>query len=175
MIHVKCIACFLFCFILVQFYANGLTLPQLSEASTIYPIKAFNSNSPPSEQETNVSSITKIPDIRTGTYRKDCSNEIEVDVSSAGYIKENVDCVQDLIRSCKISHVYLLYATGSLSLRIIGLKNGSCEIDLVHEIERDSNSFSCMIPVSKLGMWESWKKGDGLDTLGNVTSLCTQT
>ena len=69
----------------------------------------------------------------------DYLDEIEVDQASSRYKKENVDCVANLINSCRTDDVYLLYATGSMYLKILGPKDGYCVIDIFHEIEGHSN------------------------------------
>lgn len=118
--------------------------------------------------------ITKTSNIEDDSYRKHCADQIEVSESSLLYKKEDVDCVENLIKSCQESEAYLLYATGSLQLKIRGLLNGICRINILYEIERDSANYICAIPFLKLKAWEDWKNGDGLDTLGNMTIFCSQ-
>lgn len=137
--------------------------------------KEFNLTFNQLEYQHNQSNNTKSESNDLLESQGECQEEIEIDESSLQYNKENLECVAGLINTCNNGDdVYLLYATGSMYLKTLGLKNGSCQMDVVHEIERDSNSYSCLIPNSKLSVWDSWKNGDGLDALGNITNYCSQ-
>lgn len=122
----------------------------------------------------SISNNTKTPNIENYSSPNQCIDQVEVSNSSVLYKKQNIDCVENLIKTCQGSNVHLLYATGSMQLKILGLLNGFCQINISHEIERGSKNYSCAIPSSQLKTWEDWKNGDGLDVLENLTNFCTQ-
>lgn len=164
------------CLLLSVFFYDTSLFTKLNEGSLIFSTTSFDynlSHIDPSQQ-LNQSKTTKISDIGNGSSPIQCSDEVQVDGTSAAFNKENVNCVQGFINTCSEIDVYLLYSTGSMSLRILGLINGSCQIEIVHELERDSNSYTCIIPTSRLTTWESWRTGDGLDAFGDVLDLCSR-
>jgi hypothetical protein len=173
MINAQMNSSLLCCFLLAIFYHDTSSFTQLDEGlifSTTDINYNFSRTDPP--QQMNQSERTKLPNIGNGSSSIQCADEIQVEESSAAYNKENVNCIQDFINTCSKINAYLLYGTGSMSMKILGLIDGSCKIDVMHELERDSNSYTCMIPLSKLSTWESWKNGDGLDVFGVVSNLC---
>lgn len=145
---------------------------QNSTGETIFPPTGLKSKEIPTNSTESNDII--VPNVENYSSPMNCADQIELSESSLQYKKENVVCLENLIKSCQEGNSYLLYTMGSIQLRILGLINGICQIDITHEIERDSKNFSCVIPDSNLKTWEDWKNGDGLDVLGNLTDLCSQ-
>jgi hypothetical protein len=163
------------CFLLALFYYDSSSFTKLNEASLIFSTAFMDHNllHADTSQQVNQSKATNISDIGNLPSSIHCADEVQVDETSAAFNKENVNCVQGFINTCSQIDVYLIYSTGSMSLKILGLINGSCQIDIVHEVERDSNSYTCKIPTSRLIVWESWRSGDGLNAFRDVLDLCS--
>jgi hypothetical protein len=91
-----------------------------------------------------------------------CPNTIDVDLRSSPFNNTNIKGVEELLKICEPSNFQLLYDLGSMIVSIQGKENGLCSIKIVHEIKIGESRFSCLVPLDKVAIWSSWKKGNGL-------------
>ena len=101
-----------------------------------------------------------------------CPNSIDVDPGSRAYNSTHIKCVEETLKTCKLSDMSLLYGLGSMRLSIQGQKNDLCVIEIVHEIEMGVNQYSCSVPFDKVLTWTSWKKGGGTGALEDISAFC---
>ena len=104
-----------------------------------------------------------------------CSTWVGIPLEEGSENNTDIPCLQKLLEKCQPFDVALGYVLGSMRVSIKGLNSSSgdnCFLSLKHEIERGETNMTCTIPLAAMSTWTSWKRGDGIDAVDQISNYC---